>query len=141
MVICFLTTDHILGSAGLKDMTKGVRSVWCAYTLCHILHPALPKISGLQQIRHHSSVCHCGLAAFNCICLEPSLVLVSRRDHIWIEAAASCAFYKLTKNLTICTDKSWLLDMSTTGKKSFYFMIIIFLVSRLLFPRKKVVTL
>ena len=28
MVICFLTTDDILGSAGLKDMTKDVRSVF-----------------------------------------------------------------------------------------------------------------
>ena len=27
MVICFLTTDDILGSAGLKDMTKGLKGV------------------------------------------------------------------------------------------------------------------
>ena len=34
MVICFLTTDDILGSAGLKDMTKGVRSAFVVFCSC-----------------------------------------------------------------------------------------------------------
>ena len=31
MLICFFTIDEILGSAGLKDMTKGVLSVFVAF--------------------------------------------------------------------------------------------------------------
>ena len=34
MLICFFTIDEILGSAGLKDMTKGVLSVFVAFCSC-----------------------------------------------------------------------------------------------------------
>ena len=34
MVICFLSIDDMLGRAGLKDMTKGVRSVFVAFCSC-----------------------------------------------------------------------------------------------------------
>ena len=34
MLICFFTIDEILGRAGLKDMTKGVLSVFVAFCSC-----------------------------------------------------------------------------------------------------------
>ena len=34
MVICFLTIDDMLGRAGLKDMTKGVWSVFVVFCSC-----------------------------------------------------------------------------------------------------------
>ena len=34
MLICFFTIDEILGRAGLKDMTKGVLSVFVAFCFC-----------------------------------------------------------------------------------------------------------
>ena len=34
MVICFLIIDDMLGRAGLKDMTNGVRSVFVVFFSC-----------------------------------------------------------------------------------------------------------
>ena len=45
---------------------------WCASSRLFILKKKFTN-PGLQQIRHHSSVCRCGLAAFNCTDLGTGL--------------------------------------------------------------------